>query len=450
MLNAKNFGATGDGKTKDTKAIQKALDTASQTGEALYIPEGEYLCGELHIGSNTELVMSRNTVLVASDDPADYQHGESFRGFLNISHAENICISGGRLRANDQAFWQFTHALSEKFEPCISAEAWFYTKAKPWRFHMLNASDSSCITISGMLCEDYPCYAYNFIRCADILLADLTIRGKTYGINTDGVHISSCKNVIIRSCNIRCGDDCIAIDSDWGVSGSGFTVSDCVLETSVHAFRFYIFGNDASVQRPTLSNITVTNCTVIAAAGIFDINARRGDIFNIAVSNVTAKQTRPGNAFVISTIEGTVRSVVLSGLTVNGNGCGLISADKPGEITDISLSNAFFHITPCPKHYIPGHLLTEGFGFPNHCHFKPVNFYIYQAQGVSFSNVAVSWEKGQFTDSWTAERREALKAVIAPITLEQMESKKFGAINTIDSVIRCEGCSLPDYDDSEY
>ena len=33
-------------------------------------------------------------------------------------------------------------------------------------------------------------------------------------------------------------------------------------------------------------------------------------------------------------------------LTVNGNGYGLLSADKIGEIKDISISNSVFHITP--------------------------------------------------------------------------------------------------------
>ena len=451
MLNAKSFGAVGNGIINDTKAIQNALNAASQTGEALYIPEGEYMCGALYIGSNTELVMSKNAVLAASGNPTDYPQGKgTMSGFLNINNAENVSISGGQLRADDKAFWEFPHSLSEKFEPCISAEAWFYTKAKPWRFHMLDASDSKRITISGVLCKDYPCYAYNLKRCSDVLLTDLIIRGKTYGINTDGIHISSCKNVIVRSCNIRCGDDCIAIDSDFGVNGSGFTVSDCILETSVHAFRFYT-GLDCTPEQPvTLSNITVSSCTIVDAAGIFNINARKGHIFNISVNNITAVQTRPGTAFVISTVEGRVDSVNFSGLTVNGNGCGLLSADKIGEIKDISISNSVFHITPCPKHYIPGRLINEGYNFPNHCHFKPVNFYIYQAQGVSFSNVTVSWEKGQFTDSWTKERREALKAAVAPVTPEQMEPKVFGAVNSLNSTVSCSGCCLPDYNDSDY
>ncbi|HNR40664.1 MAG TPA: glycosyl hydrolase family 28-related protein [Bacteroidales bacterium] len=49
MLNAKDFGARGDGKADDTAAIQKALDTAGPVNGAVMIPEGNYLCSELKV-----------------------------------------------------------------------------------------------------------------------------------------------------------------------------------------------------------------------------------------------------------------------------------------------------------------------------------------------------------------------------------------------------------------
>lgn len=49
FLNAKDFGAKGDGNADDTTAIQKALDTAGKTNGAVFIPEGNYLCSELKV-----------------------------------------------------------------------------------------------------------------------------------------------------------------------------------------------------------------------------------------------------------------------------------------------------------------------------------------------------------------------------------------------------------------
>ncbi len=49
LLNVLDFGAKGDGTTDDTSAIQKALDVAGKSFGAIFIPEGNYLCGELKV-----------------------------------------------------------------------------------------------------------------------------------------------------------------------------------------------------------------------------------------------------------------------------------------------------------------------------------------------------------------------------------------------------------------
>jgi hypothetical protein len=55
-LNVREFGAAGDGKTDDTKAIQRALDAAGEVRGAVLVPAGVYLCADLQMRSNTALV----------------------------------------------------------------------------------------------------------------------------------------------------------------------------------------------------------------------------------------------------------------------------------------------------------------------------------------------------------------------------------------------------------
>jgi hypothetical protein len=43
VLNVRDFGATGDGKTDDTKAFRKALDLAGGGGDLVHVPRGNYL-----------------------------------------------------------------------------------------------------------------------------------------------------------------------------------------------------------------------------------------------------------------------------------------------------------------------------------------------------------------------------------------------------------------------
>ena len=59
-LNVQEFGAAGDGKTKDTATLQRALDRCWALGGCeVLLPAGEYLTGALALRSNTTLRMER-------------------------------------------------------------------------------------------------------------------------------------------------------------------------------------------------------------------------------------------------------------------------------------------------------------------------------------------------------------------------------------------------------
>lgn len=56
LVNARKLGATGDGKTDDTAALQRALDAAAQTSGGVFVPPGAYLTHELHVRPGTALI----------------------------------------------------------------------------------------------------------------------------------------------------------------------------------------------------------------------------------------------------------------------------------------------------------------------------------------------------------------------------------------------------------
>ena len=99
-LNVRDFGATGDGVTKDTVAIQKALDAcASGGGGTVTVPDGIYLTGSLTLGANTTLNLAGHASLVGSSDVNDYplvnvrwegEFREGHRALLAANHAANV------------------------------------------------------------------------------------------------------------------------------------------------------------------------------------------------------------------------------------------------------------------------------------------------------------------------------------------------------------------------
>ena len=73
MLNVKDYGATGDGKTKDTLAIQQTIERCSVFGGGeVVVPAGDYLTGALALRSGVTLRVEEGATLNGSPDMTDY------------------------------------------------------------------------------------------------------------------------------------------------------------------------------------------------------------------------------------------------------------------------------------------------------------------------------------------------------------------------------------------
>lgn len=70
LFNVRSYGATGDGKTVDTPAINKAIEAiAAAGGGTLLFPAGTYICFTIRLRSNIILYLSRGCTILAADSP---------------------------------------------------------------------------------------------------------------------------------------------------------------------------------------------------------------------------------------------------------------------------------------------------------------------------------------------------------------------------------------------
>src|SRR5665648_294953 len=106
FYNVKDYGAKGDGKTIDNKAIDAAIIAASEKGGGtVFFPAGTYLSFTIHLKSFITLHLDNGAVLEAADvkkygleyDPAEPNSWDMYQDFGH-SHWRNSRIYGENLQ----------------------------------------------------------------------------------------------------------------------------------------------------------------------------------------------------------------------------------------------------------------------------------------------------------------------------------------------------------------
>ena len=93
-FNVLDFGAVGDGKTMCTKAIQKAIDSASNSRGSVSVPPGNYLTGTLHLRSNIVVRLDPGATILGSTNRNDYDK-TFWYAVVAGEDVQNVTITGG-------------------------------------------------------------------------------------------------------------------------------------------------------------------------------------------------------------------------------------------------------------------------------------------------------------------------------------------------------------------
>lgn len=263
--NVRDFGATGDGFTKDTRAIQAAIDACHREGGGMVlVPPGDYHTGPLQLRSNVNLHLESGSVLLGSEDIDDYYdwRSEKFhpgsapynaRFLLVAEDAENISITGegvidGRGRAH--------------YDCSEDGSAWWPVrdkKTRPGRMIMLALCRN--VRIEGITCLNAPAWTFWVIGCETVAFHNVTIRTPYQAINTDGIDIDCCRNVRITHCDIRTGDDAIVLRAIDRVLKDKrpceqIHVENCTLSSNCQAVRLSYL-RDGVIRNVAMNNLTI-------------------------------------------------------------------------------------------------------------------------------------------------------------------------------------------------
>lgn len=281
--NPRALGAKADGVTKDTAAIQAAIDAcAERSNSAVHFTAGTYLSAPLTLRSNTHLIFDKGATLLGSTDMADYpiRADAPWRriSLLHADHATNVSIAGeGTIDGNGKIWWD-AQLKRQKGTP---------ENPRPL---LIDITNSRNIQIDGVTIRNSPQYNIAVFLSDGLTVRNVTIRNPGRGApNTDGIDPFSTSHVLIEHTIIDTGDDNVAIKSglvergDPDVPSTDITIRDCT----------FLNGHGLSIGSETaggVRNVTVERVVFRGTRQGIRIKSARGrgnDIGNFTYKDIT-------------------------------------------------------------------------------------------------------------------------------------------------------------------
>jgi polygalacturonase len=320
-FNLTNYGAFGNGTTKNTEAFRRAITACNAAGGGrVVVPAGKWFTGPIHLKSLVNLHLEEGAEIHFSDDPQDYlppvfirYQGLECMNYSPLIYARdciNIAITGrGSVHGHGQKWWRWsTRAPGTGSEALTGKRLDKMIVAKlPVAERIMPSGEQAGfrpqfiqpINCTNVLLEDFtiaapgPFWTVQFVYCENVIARALNIQTKG-GPNTDGIDLDSTRNALIEDNLVNAGDDCICLKSGRDTDGR-------------------------RVGRPC-ENIVVRNCKTLSGHGGVVIGSETsGDVRNVWAHDCDFSGTDIGIR--IKTMRGrggVVENLHFENLTMNG------------------------------------------------------------------------------------------------------------------------------------
>ncbi len=264
VCNVRSYGAKGDGATKDTRAIQSAIDACeAKGGGTVLLAPGTYLSAPIVLKSNIDLRLEKGATLLGSQDHTDYAAISEFRApgrqsLVSATHAENVSITGeGVIDGAGESWWKMARSYR-------GSGAMGFPHPRP---RLVVFDHCQHVLVEGVTIQNSPMWQLVPYYSDEVTIRNVKVLAPANSPNTDAIDPFSSSNVVIDHAYADVGDDDIAIKS--GEPGSA--------------------GPDSPSR-----NITITDCTFLHGHGLSIGSEIAGGAQNITAEHIQFDGTSNG------------------------------------------------------------------------------------------------------------------------------------------------------------
>lgn len=283
------YGATGNGTTLNTAAIQNAIDACYKSGGGkVVVPSGVFLTGTIALNDNITLHLNKGAVLLGSTDVNDYKNLDPFVEGLGISvgwalvvavDKKNISIEGEGIIDGQGSKLKAQQILTD-----TRAESQRWGR-RPFLLRVVRCQN---VSVRGVTLNYSAAWTSHYFQCKQVNIQNVKIESRGVAHN-DGMDIDGCQDVTIKNCDVISGDDALCFKTTSSkMACRNIVISGLRLKSGQGAIKI---GTESMAP---FENISISNCYIYDTAngGIKLLSVDGANIRNVEIDDITMVEVK--------------------------------------------------------------------------------------------------------------------------------------------------------------